>query len=59
MTPEQKNILIDSVVKHRNILVVGGTGSGKTTLVNAIINQMVDNNPKERIFIIEDTGEIQ
>ena len=44
---------------HRNILVIGGTGSGKTTLVNAIINEMVGHSPSERVFIIEDTGEIQ
>jgi type IV secretion system protein VirB11 len=48
-----------AVAKHRNILVVGGTGSGKTTLVNAIINEMVAHDSSERIFIIEDTGEIQ
>lgn len=48
-----------AVADHRNILVVGGTGSGKTTLVNAIINEMVSFDPSERIFIIEDTGEIQ
>ncbi len=48
-----------AVATHRNILVVGGTGSGKTTLVNAIINEMVSFDPSERIFIIEDTGEIQ
>jgi len=49
----------DAVRKHRNILVIGGTGSGKTTLINAIINEMVLNDPDERIFILEDTGEIQ
>jgi P-type conjugative transfer ATPase TrbB len=59
MTPQQRQVLIDSVAAHRNILVIGGTGSGKTTLVNAIINQMVANDPAERVFIIEDTGEIQ
>jgi P-type conjugative transfer ATPase TrbB len=59
MTPEQRQVLIDAVALHRNILVIGGTGSGKTTLVNAIINQMVVNDPTERVFIIEDTGEIQ
>ncbi len=48
-----------AITNHRNILVVGGTGSGKTTLVNAIINAMVVNDPSERIFILEDTGEIQ
>lgn len=44
---------------HRNILVSGGTGSGKTTLINAIIRDMVEQDPAERIFILEDTGEIQ
>ncbi len=59
MTATQKKILVDAVVAHRNILVIGGTGSGKTTLVNAIINEMVITDPTERVFIIEDTNEIQ
>ncbi|HEL8420346.1 TPA: P-type conjugative transfer ATPase TrbB [Legionella pneumophila] len=59
MTEAQCEIIEQAVVAHRNILVIGGTGSGKTTLVNAIINEMVIHAPEERIFIIEDTGEIQ
>lgn len=59
MTPEQRDVLIEAVNTHRNILIIGGTGSGKTTLVNAVIHQMVISNPSERVFIIEDTGEIQ
>lgn len=59
MTRHQRDVLMEAVVSHRNILVIGGTGSGKTTLVNAIIHQMVLANPSERVFIIEDTGEIQ
>ena len=59
MTEHQKEIIISAVKAHKNILVIGGTGSGKTTLINAVINSMVDNNPKERVVIIEDTGEIQ
>ncbi|WP_020405881.1 P-type conjugative transfer ATPase TrbB [Hahella ganghwensis] len=59
MTPGQKKVLVEAVKAHKNILVIGGTGTGKTTLVNAIINQMVVNDPTERVFIIEDTGEIQ
>lgn len=59
MTATQKAALVAAVSAHRNILVVGGTGSGKTTLVNAIINEMVVQDPAERVFIIEDTGEIQ
>ncbi len=48
-----------AVADHLNIIVSGGTGSGKTTLMNAIINEMVVFDPTERVFIIEDTGEIQ
>lgn len=59
MTHAQFVQIVQAVTVHRNILVIGGTGSGKTTLVNAIINQMVVLNPAERIVIIEDTGEIQ
>ena len=59
MTAPQREALIAAVRAHRNILVIGGTGSGKTTLVNAIINEMVIQDPTERVFIIEDTGEIQ
>lgn len=59
MTTAQNDAIRAAVVAHRNILVVGGTGSGKTTLVNAIINEMVLHDSTERIFIIEDTGEIQ
>lgn len=59
MTIRQKNIIKECVREHRNILVVGGTGSGKTTLLNALIHEMVQINPLERIVIIEDTGELQ
>lgn len=59
MTSAQCEVIKKAVSNHRNILVIGGTGSGKTTLVNAIINEMVRNSPEERVFIIEDTGEIQ
>ncbi|MDV6342479.1 P-type conjugative transfer ATPase TrbB [Nitrosomonas sp. Is35] len=59
LSPRHCDVIKEAVRKHRNILVIGGTGSGKTTLINAIINEMVVNDPDERIFILEDTGEIQ
>ena len=59
MTQAQYHKIKSAIAEHRNILVVGGTGSGKTTLVNAMIHEMVMHDPSERIFIIEDTGEIQ
>lgn len=59
MSKAQAQTIKEAVCTHHNILVIGGTGSGKTTLVNAIITEMVMNEPQERLFIIEDTGEIQ
>ena len=59
MTPLQHQVLTEAVAAHHNILVIGGTGSGKTTLVNAIIEQMVVHDPSERICILEDSNEIQ
>ena len=59
MTKAQCDAIRTAVRAHRNILVVGGTGTGKTTLVNAIIHDMVGANPMERFVIIEDTGELQ
>jgi P-type conjugative transfer ATPase TrbB len=59
LSPKHSNVIKQAVLDHRNILVIGGTGSGKTTLINAIIFEMVLNDPDERIFILEDTGEIQ
>ncbi len=59
MTPEQKQTLCSAIREHQNILVIGGTGSGKTTVTNGLIHEMTCSCPHERIIIIEDTGEIQ
>jgi len=47
------------IADHSNILVVGGTSSGKTTLANAIIAEISTQFPHERLILIEDTNEIQ
>jgi type IV secretion system protein VirB11 len=59
LSEAHRDVLIKAIHAHRNILVIGGTGSGKTTLVNALIHEMVQADAHERVFIIEDTGEIQ
>lgn len=51
--------VVEAIAKRRNVLVVGGTGSGKTTLVNALIAKMVEVTPHDRFIILEDTREIQ
>ena len=59
MTEHQKEIIKNSIAEHKNIIIVGGTSSGKTTLTNACIDYMSKIADTERIVIIEDTGEIQ
>lgn len=59
MTEQQMKTIQHAVKVHGNILVIGGTGSGKTTLINAIIHEMTIQFPNERLYISEDTGEIQ
>ncbi|MFZ4170372.1 P-type conjugative transfer ATPase TrbB [Enterobacter ludwigii] len=59
LTPAQYDALLAAVAGRKNILIVGGTGSGKTTLANAIIAAMVSHNTHDRFLIQEDTNEIQ
>lgn len=59
MNEAQKTQLEIAIRERKNILVVGGTGSGKTTLANALIAEIVQAHPEHRLVIIEDTAEIQ
>jgi type IV secretion system protein VirB11 len=53
----QADMLRQAVVDRRNVLIVGGTSSGKTTLANALLAEMgwLD----ERVILLEDTRELQ
>ena len=57
LSAEHAEILKKAVQARRNILIVGGTGSGKTTLANAILAEIAKTS--DRIVIIEDTQELQ
>lgn len=52
-------VIRSAVLRQKNVLVVGGTGSGKTTLTNAILAEFPELCPNDRIITIEDTRELQ
>jgi P-type conjugative transfer ATPase TrbB len=59
LTPAQGQALAAGVSERMNILIAGGTGSGKTTLANAVLHQIATVHPHDRIVILEDTVELQ
>jgi type IV secretion system protein VirB11 len=60
MDAAQAAVLREAVRTRQNLLIAGGTASGKTTLANALIAEMVRlGDPAERIVILEDTRELQ
>jgi P-type conjugative transfer ATPase TrbB len=59
LTESQRQHILSAIQARKNILVVGGTGSGKTTLCNAILHEIAKQFPHDRTAIIEDTLELQ
>jgi type IV secretion system protein VirB11 len=57
LTPPQAHVLAGAVRERRNIVVAGGTSSGKTTLVNALLAEVATLG--ERVLILEDTRELR
>lgn len=57
MSSEQAGILKRAVAARKNILVAGGTSTGKTTLTNALLAEVA--KTPDRVVLIEDTRELQ
>ena len=57
MTPAQADAIRAAAEGRQNILIVGGTSSGKTTLANAILAEPAFAG--DRVVLIEDTAELQ
>lgn len=59
MTEQTYMLLQKAVIEKRNIIVSGGTGSGKTTLSSAMLTEIGRLCPDDRIAVMEDTPELQ
>ena len=59
MSERQAAMLRRAVAMRENVLIVGGTGSGKTTLVNAVVAELAEICPEHRVITIEDTRELR
>ena len=57
MSPWQAEALVRAVADRKNILVAGGTSTGKTTLTNALLAEVAKTD--DRVVLIEDTRELQ
>jgi type IV secretion system protein VirB11 len=57
MVAGQAEALRQAVAERRNILVAGGTSTGKTTLTNALLAEVAKTS--DRVVLIEDTRELQ
>ena len=54
-TEAQADILSDLIIKRKNIIISGETGSGKTTLASTLLSSIPSG---DRLFIVEDTEEL-
>ncbi|MDR1508707.1 MAG: P-type conjugative transfer ATPase TrbB [Synergistaceae bacterium] len=59
ITDEAAEYLKNAIRGAKNILVAGGTSSGKTTFVNSLMRELSETAPDDRLIVIEDTEELQ
>ncbi|MCF6766015.1 P-type conjugative transfer ATPase TrbB [Thiotrichales bacterium 19S3-7] len=57
LTQQQSEFLKKAVLGRKNIIIVGGTGSGKTTFANALLDILAGSN--DRVLVLEDLPELQ
>jgi len=58
MSPECRDTLKAAIAAHKTIIVAGGTGTGKSTLLGALLQEIAEQCPHERVVVLEDTVEL-
>jgi type IV secretion system protein VirB11 len=59
LSPIHCHVIRNAVWDRKNVLVIGGCGTGKTTFANAVLREITEAEPFTRQIIIEDTPELQ
>ncbi|MDR0495711.1 MAG: Flp pilus assembly complex ATPase component TadA [Treponema sp.] len=59
LSRERYETITGYIKDKKNIIIAGGTGSGKTTLTNALIQKKCEFFPNDRYFIVQDVSELQ
>jgi type IV secretion system protein VirB11 len=56
---EEYELICKYIKERRNLLIGGGTGSGKSTFTNAVLKKMAEYTPDDRFYIVQDVPELQ
>lgn len=59
ITASQHESIKERILQNKNFLIVGATGSGKSTFMNAILHEISLLDPKTRVICIEEINELQ
>ncbi len=57
MSQAQADVLRNAVLERKNVLIAGGTSTGKTMLVNTLLQVVAE--ARDRVFLLEDTAELE
>ena len=58
-TPAHADLFRSLLAERRTLLIAGGTDTGKTTLANALLGELAQLSPDERVVVLEDTQELR